>query len=214
MIIWIALTAVLGAEASSFVQVVIDRTEATSPGRLRERSRCPTCSLPLPARDTLPVLGFVLLRGRCRGCGSPIPARHLLGEMAGGGLWALSAAVVGVSWWLPAALLAPMAAVLLTATGRHPRTDWLLPTLLPLIGVALLTLGLGGAVTGRWVLYAMAGLPGAAAFLAAVLLPDRDAANARLSRSGADLNAAESKRVEEISRAPVTASLAPHLPLV
>jgi leader peptidase (prepilin peptidase)/N-methyltransferase len=179
MIIWIALTALLGAAASSFVQVVIDRTEANLPGRLRERSRCPACSLPLPARDTLPVLSFVLLRGRCRSCDSPIPARHLLGELAGGGLWALSAAVVGVSWWLPAALVAPMAAVLLTAAGRHPRPDWLLPTLLPLIGVALLTLGLGGAVTGRWTLYAMAGLPGASGLLAAVLLPDRDAANAR-----------------------------------
>ena len=162
MIIWIALTAVLGAAASSFVQVVIDHL----PGRLRERSRCPTCLLPLPARDTLPVLSFVLLRGRCRGCGSPIPARHLLGEIAGGGLWALSAAAVGVSWWLPAVLVAPMAAVLLVAAGRGPRPHWLLPTLLPLIGVALLTLGLGGAVTGRWALYAMAGLLGAAVLLA------------------------------------------------
>ena len=166
MIAWIALTAVLGAAASSFVQVVIDRTGANLPARLRERSRCPVCSLSLPARDTLPVLSFVLLRGRCRGCGSPIPARHLLGELAGGGVSALSAAGVGVSWWLPAVLVTPMAAVLLMAAGRHPRRGRLLPALLPLIGVALLTLGLGGAVTGRWALYAMAGLLGAAVFLA------------------------------------------------
>ena len=166
MIVWIALTAVLGAAASSFVQVVIDRTQANLPASLRERSRCSVCSLSLPARDTVPVLSFVLLRGRCRGCGSPIPARHLLGEIAGGGLWALSAAVMGVSTWLPAVLVAPMAAVLLTAADRRPRRGWLLPALLPVIGVALLTLGLGGAMTGRWALYAMAGLLGAAVLLA------------------------------------------------
>ena len=180
MIIWIALTAVLGAAASSFVQLVIDRSDAhLPPVRLRERSRCPSCTMPLSAPETLPVLSFVLLRGRCRGCGSPIPARHLLGEIAGGGLWALSAVAVGVSWWLPAVLVAPMLGVLLTGADRHPRRGWLLPALLPVMGVALLTLGLGGAVTGRWALYATAGLPGAAVLLAAVLLPYRDAANAR-----------------------------------
>ena len=167
MIAWIVLTAALGAAASSFVQVAVNRSDThLPPVRLRERSRCPACSMQLSARDTLPVLSFVLLRGRCRGCGSSIPARHLLGEPAGGGLWALSAVVVGVSWWLPAVLVAPMVAVLLTARERHPRRDWLLATLLPLIGVALLTLGLGGAVTGRWALYAMAGLLGAAVLLA------------------------------------------------
>ena len=167
MIVWIALTAALGAAASSFVQVAVDRSNThLSPVRLRERSRCPACSMPVSAWDTLPVLSFLLLRGRCRGCGSPIPARHLLGEIAGGGLWALSAAAVGVSWWLPAVLVAPMAAVLLTAVERHPRRGRLLPALLPVMGVALLTLGLGGAVTGRWALYAMAGLLGAAALLA------------------------------------------------
>ena len=77
MIVWIALTAVLGAAASSFVQVAVDRSNTDLPPvRLRERSRCPACLMPLSARDTLPVLSFVLLRGRCRGCGSPIPARH------------------------------------------------------------------------------------------------------------------------------------------
>ena len=167
MIVWIVLTAALGAAASSFVQVVVDRSDAyLPPVRLRERSRCPACSMPLSARDTLPVLSFVLLRGRCRGCGSPIPAQHLLGEIAGGGLWALSAAAVGVSWWLPAVLVAPMAAVLLTTAERHPRHGRLLPALLPVIGVALLTLGLGGAVTGRWALYGMAGLMGVAVLLA------------------------------------------------
>ena len=180
MSVWIALTAAFGAAASSFVQVVIDRSEAhLPPGRLRARSRCPACSLPLSAWDTLPAWSFVLLRGRCRGCGSRIPARHLLGEIAGGGLWALSAAVVGVSWWLPAVLVAPMLGVLLTAGDRHARRCWLLPVLLPVMGVALLALGLGGAVTGRWSLYAMAGLPGAAVLLAAVLLTYRDSADAR-----------------------------------
>ena len=167
MIVWIALTAVLGAAASSFVQVVVDRSEAhLPPVRRRERSRCPACLMPLSARETLPVLSFVLLRGRCRGCGSPIPARHLLGEIAGGGLWALSAVAVGVSWWLPAVLVAPMLGVLLTADDRHPRRGRLLPVMAPVMGVALLTLALGGAVTGRWALYAMAGLLGAAVLLA------------------------------------------------
>lgn len=175
MTVWIALSVALGAAASSFVQVVIARTDARLPqAPLRKRSRCPVCSLPLPARDTVPVFSFVLLRGRCRGCDSPIPARHLLAEIAGGGVWALSAAVVGVSWWLPAVLMTPMVAVLLTAGGRHPRRGWLLVALLPLMGVALLTLGLGGALTGRWALYVTAGLWGAAALLAGVLLTDRD----------------------------------------
>lgn len=108
--VWLALVAALGAAAVSGVQLAFDRATAhlTIAG-LRNRSSCPRCSTPLVARDLVPILSFSALLGRCRSCRALIPRRHFVGEVAGAAAWALTAARVGVGWWLPLLLVAPLA---------------------------------------------------------------------------------------------------------
>ena len=157
----------LGAAAMSFAQLVIDRVGPGAVGLLTG-SRCPRCGTRLRSRDVLPVAGFLLLHGRCAGCAGRIPRRHLAGELGAAAFWAIALVVAGPVWWLPVALVAPVTAVLsasLRGAGRRALTAGLLPPL----GLALLTLGLAGAVQGRWGLYGAAGGLGTASLLAAVL---------------------------------------------
>jgi prepilin signal peptidase PulO-like enzyme (type II secretory pathway) len=168
--LWLALAAALGAAASSFLQVAVDRAAAAD-GSLLARSRCPRCRTVLRGRQLLPVLGFVLSRGRCAACTMTIPHRHLLGELGGAVVWAGVAALTGPTWWLPALLVVPAAAVLLATPavrGRGPRA--VLVPLLVITGVAVLPVGLGAAATGRWALYLTAGAVAALALVLAVWL--------------------------------------------
>lgn len=165
--VWLTLTAALGAAAVSSVQLVADRaSRRPTTAALRERSSCPECSTRLEARDLVPILSFALLLGRCRSCRAPIPRRHLAGEVAGAAAWALTATQVGVSWWLPPLLLAPLA--LVVPMLRPARPAWWLSALLTATGAALLSLGLGGALSADWTVYVAAGLLGTAAMLAAL----------------------------------------------
>lgn len=52
------------------------------------RSSCGSCSRQLNAIDLLPILGWLIRRGRCRSCGVRISPVYLLGELAGGLLFA------------------------------------------------------------------------------------------------------------------------------
>ena len=182
--VWLALVVTLGAAAVSSVQLAVDRASARLPiAALRERSSCPRCSTPLLARDVLPILSFALLHGRCRCCLALIPRQHFVGEVAGAVAWALTAARVGVSRWLPVLVVAPVALVSPTLPAmRQVGPAWLLAALLPPTGAALLALAVGGALSGDWALYVAAGLLGAAAMLTALAadrlsalrpLPDR-----------------------------------------
>jgi prepilin signal peptidase PulO-like enzyme (type II secretory pathway) len=108
----------------------------------------------LRGRDVLPVLGFMLSRGRCTTCTTAIPRRHLLGELGGATVWAGAATLVGPTVRLPVLLVAPAAAVLLATPAvreRGPRA--VLVPLLVITGVAVLLVGLAGALTGRWTAY-------------------------------------------------------------
>lgn len=164
---WMVLAAALGAAALSSVQLVADRASAShSTGSLQGRSRCPGCATALKAPDLVPILSFTVLMGRCRSCHAPIPRHHLVGELAGAVAWALTATEVGVNWWLPLLLVAPLSLVL--PTMRRAGPAWLLTALLPAAGAALLTLGLGGALSGNWAVYATAGLLGTVSMLTAV----------------------------------------------
>ena len=162
--------AILGAAAVSGVQLAVDRASAgLTIAALQDRSSCPRCSTPLLARDVLPILSFALLRGRCRSCRALIPRRHFVGEVAGALAWALTAARVGVGWWLPVLMVAPMALVLPMLPAMRPAGPaWSLAALLPATGAALLALGMGGALSGDWTIYVAAGLPGATAMLFAL----------------------------------------------
>ena len=170
--VWLALAAVMGAAASSFLQLALDRAAAADGRSLVGRSRCPLCRTVLRGREVLPVLGFLLSRGRCTTCTMAIPRQHLLGEVAGAVVWVGAAALAGPTWWLPALLVAPAAAMLLTAPAvRGPRA--VLVPLLVVTGVAVLLVGLAGALTGRWAAYLTAGAVGVLALAVAARLEKR-----------------------------------------
>jgi leader peptidase (prepilin peptidase) / N-methyltransferase len=168
--LWLGLAAVLGAAASSFLQVAVDRAAAGG-GSLAGRSRCPHCRAVLRVREVLPVLSFVMLHGRCGACARPIPRRHLLVELAGAVVWGVTAGLFGPTWWLLLALVLPAAAVLVAVPAvRRRGLGTVLPVLLPVTGTALLVVGVGGAVTGRWELYLAAGTAAVLALTVAVRL--------------------------------------------
>jgi leader peptidase (prepilin peptidase) / N-methyltransferase len=98
---YIVAAAVLGLVVGSFLNVVIHRLprmmdnewraqcaelegrELPETGRynlLVPRSRCPSCSTPIRARDNIPILSWLLLKGKCARCGSPISVRYPLVE--------------------------------------------------------------------------------------------------------------------------------------
>ena len=168
--VWLALVATLGAAAVSAMQLAVDRAAARlSIAALRERSCCAECTTPLPARDVVPILSYALLGGRCRSCGALIPRALFVGEVAGAAAWALTAARIGIGWWLPVLLVAPLALVLpLMPSMRSAGPSWLLGALLPTAGAALLSLGVGGALSGDWAVYVAAGLLGTTTMLTAV----------------------------------------------
>jgi prepilin signal peptidase PulO-like enzyme (type II secretory pathway) len=181
--VWLVLAAALGAAAVSSVQLVADRASAThSTAALQGRSRCPGCAAALKARDLVPILGFTLLLGRCRSCHAPIPRQYLVGEVAGAVAWSLTATEVGVSWWLPLFLVAPFTFALPRMRPMGPAG--VLAGGLPAAGAALLTLGVGGVLSGDWTVYVAAGLLGTATLLmalAAVRLGGRPKALERVS---------------------------------
>ncbi len=72
---WLLLLFVAGACVGSFLNVVIHRLPREE-SLVRPRSRCPACGRPIPARENVPVLGYLLLRGRCAGCGGRISPRY------------------------------------------------------------------------------------------------------------------------------------------
>lgn len=185
-VLWAVVAAAMGAAAVSFGQLAVDRAApGVSVARLRDASRCPGCAAPVGAWHVLPVVGFLLLGGRCRVCRSSIPRRHPVGELTGGALWALAVVWPGLVWWLPLVLLAPILLVLLRCRAlRDAGRRWWLAALLPLAGVAMLTLGVGAALAGRGWLYAVCGAVGAAALLVAVLLTFDHSAD-RLSQTPA-----------------------------
>jgi prepilin signal peptidase PulO-like enzyme (type II secretory pathway) len=116
-------------------------------------------------------VGFTLLRGRCRVCRTMIPRRHLTGELTVGVLWALSVVWLGLTWWLPLVLLAPVLVVLLRSGAvRGAGWQWWSAAVLPPLRVAVPTLGVGAALASRGWLYAARGAAGAAALLGAAQL--------------------------------------------
>lgn len=77
----------------SFLTVVahrVPRGESVVGGR----SHCPHCGAQIAAYDNVPVLSWLLLRGRSRCCGERISARYPVTELALGGLWVATVAVL------------------------------------------------------------------------------------------------------------------------
>jgi leader peptidase (prepilin peptidase) / N-methyltransferase len=103
---WIAVAAVGGLLAGSFLNVVIARLPAGE-SLVRPRSRCPHCGHEIRPYDNVPVLSWLALRGRCRDCGAPIAPRYPLVEALTGVLCALVVVVKGADGdaWLGIALV-------------------------------------------------------------------------------------------------------------
>ncbi|HET7417733.1 MAG TPA: prepilin peptidase [Solirubrobacterales bacterium] len=82
-----------GLVIGSFVTVVghrVPRGESI----LGPRSRCTTCGAQIAAYDNIPVFSWVVLRGRSRCCDDRISARYPLTELALGGLYLATVAVL------------------------------------------------------------------------------------------------------------------------
>ena len=76
---WIALGALAGLIAGSFLSTLVSRWPA---GRgLGGRSECDTCGRSLKAIELVPLLSYAVQRGRCRSCGTTIAAVHPIMEI-------------------------------------------------------------------------------------------------------------------------------------
>lgn len=136
---------------------------------LRPRSACPDCGQQLRARDTIPVLSYVLLGGKCSACRARISPRYPLLELTIAGLYCALAVRIDSLWALPAFGVLVGALVSLSlidlATLRLPSSIIYSAALL---GVPLLVLAALGAHTPRALADCL--LAGAIAFVAFFVL--------------------------------------------
>jgi leader peptidase (prepilin peptidase)/N-methyltransferase len=125
--------ALVGLVTGSYLNVVIYRL----PRRLSTvlpRSRCPTCGVPIRARDNLPVLSWLLLRGRCRACGTRISPRYPLVEALSGALFLACMERFGPT---PAALAAALFCCLMVVLAWIDLEHLILPDRITLPGIAV-----------------------------------------------------------------------------
>jgi len=138
--------AVLGLIVGSFLNVVAHRVPG---GRsvVRPPSACPNCQTPILPRDNIPVLSWFLLRGKCRACSAPISVRYPLVEALSAVLFAVTPAVVGVTWALPAYwwFVGVSLVLILTDLDHHRIPNAIL---YPGLGVGATLLGIGAALEG------------------------------------------------------------------
>jgi leader peptidase (prepilin peptidase) / N-methyltransferase len=160
----IGFCAIFGLTVGSFLNVVIYRVPRHE-SVVAPRSACPSCGTTLASRDNVPLVSWLLLRGRCRTCRAPISPRYPLVEAATAALFAGTAARLGVSWILPAYLVlgAGLLALACIDVEHMLLPKKLVYVTLGLFGVLLL---LAAAVTGRWHDLLVAGVSGAAWFVA------------------------------------------------
>ncbi len=158
-----------GLSMGSFVTVVAHRVPRGD-SIVRPRSRCPGCGAQISAADNVPVISWLLLRGRCRGCSEPISSLYPLTELALGGLYA---ATVAVLWGdLAEVLLGIVFVTLLVAITLTDLKRRIIPNRVLLvgagIGLAIVVLGDPGSLPERM---AAAGAAGGLLFLVALAYP-------------------------------------------
>ena len=126
---WLVLTVAAGAMFGSFVASVGWRLRNRG-SLLAFRSVCDHCRSPIRWRDSIPVLGWLLLRGRARCCDKPIPRTYPIVEAATTLVWVWWLEVFGAVWWL--AVVLPVSAVVVAVLvpdaarwwQRIRRLDW------------------------------------------------------------------------------------------
>jgi len=125
---------VFGSCLGSFLNVVIYRVPRGF--SLWGSSHCPFCRIRIPARDNVPVFGWLALRGRCSTCRLPISPRYPLVELAVGLvvliLSTLEILLAGIN--LPGSGERAFAGMSVSWLVGHPRWD--------LIGTCILHSGL------------------------------------------------------------------------
>ncbi len=156
----IALMALAGLLAGSFLNVLIHRLplmiehemnlQARDPTTFHlafPGSHCPHCRHPIAWHDNVPLLGFAWLRGRCRACQAPISWRYPLVEAATAALFAWSLMAHGT--WGAALAWAGFSATLLALAVIDAQTTWLPDALTqPLTWAGLLAAALGWSGVG------------------------------------------------------------------
>ena len=123
----------LGLVVGSYLNVVIHRLPRGL-STVLPRSRCPSCGVPIRARDNLPVLSWLLLRGRCRNCGAFIAWRYPAVEALTALLFLAAVERFGFSLDAVAAMLF---CALLVALAGIDAEHYLLPDRLTLPGIVL-----------------------------------------------------------------------------
>jgi leader peptidase (prepilin peptidase) / N-methyltransferase len=130
--------ALFGLVFGSFLNVLVYRL----PRKLSvvaPPSACPSCGMPIRARDNIPVASYLLLRGRCRDCHTSISAEYPIVEaVTAGGFIAAGLAFTAVSH---AALIAPFLGVLLACSLIDVRHR-IIPNTIVLSGVVLFALAI------------------------------------------------------------------------
>ena len=146
--VWVALGALLGLAAGSFIATLVIRWPA---GRsvVHGRSACDACAARLGLRDLIPLASYVAARGRCRACGRAIDRLHPAIEAVAAGIGATALAVAPGWAGLVGAVFGWMLLALAALDYRH---FWLPDRLtLPLaaLGLAVGATGIGPSLATR-----------------------------------------------------------------
>lgn len=170
-IVVIVYAGLLGLLMGSFANVPIHRWPRGGDVLTPRRSACPACSTPIAARDNVPVVSWLLLRGRCRNCRADIHWRYPVVEAVTGVLFAVVAAIEGLTWLLPALLVLTWSLVVATMIDLEHRIipnrlTYRLPFVLLLLLVPPTLLGPGSADDLVRALVAAVAVPGVIELLA------------------------------------------------
>jgi leader peptidase (prepilin peptidase)/N-methyltransferase len=100
---------VTGAVVGSFLNVCIYRLPLDLSINRPRRSFCPACKYPIPWRQNLPLVSWMLLRGRCANCGARISFRYFAVELLTACLflavWQSFPVPVAIAYWIFVALV-------------------------------------------------------------------------------------------------------------
>lgn len=116
-VLFILISAALGASMGSFLNVVASRTVDVRPWWGEERSSCDSCGRKLTALELIPIFSWLLLRRGCMSCGAKIPLRYLGVEVGG----ALIGAIIAWRWGF--SVTAVIAAVIAFGLFLNALTD-------------------------------------------------------------------------------------------
>jgi leader peptidase (prepilin peptidase)/N-methyltransferase len=168
VVVLVSLVGLLGLAIGSFLNVVIWRVPRGE-SVVSPPSHCPACDAQITPRDNVPVLSWLLLRGRCRHCSGRISVRYPLVELLTAGLFAATAARIGIHADLPAYLCLAAVGVALALIDLDVQR---LPDVLTLpsypVLVALFAIAAGVDARGADFVRALLGMVVVFAFYAAV----------------------------------------------